>query len=117
MAQERETTDLAGASGGVPYTLVFPGSEGSLAADLEYPAALPRVGDIVTYIDAAGAATRFRVSEVVHTVQSSAASRPAVEDGSTTPNAVQPDPGPAEEPGGSGLVRAGLPSVLLERID
>ena len=38
---------------GMPYTVQFPGEDGG-AADLEHPAPLPRVGDLVEYIDETG---------------------------------------------------------------
>jgi hypothetical protein len=77
---------------GMPYTVYFPGEEGVSAADLEYPAHLPRVGDVVDYIDHAGDEHRYRVREVVHTLQASATHE-------------------------QGQVRAGLPKVFLEDAD
>lgn len=101
-----------------PYTLLFPDGDGFVAADLDDPSALPRVGDVVEYIDERGTVTRFRVQEVIHTVQSSAAQRPAVEDEAASPNALaRPDGDDAEAPGSTGLVRAGLPQVVLGSID
>jgi hypothetical protein len=101
-----------------PYTLLFPHGDGFIAADLDDPSALPRVGDIVEYIDERGAMSRFHVQEVIHTVQSSAAHRPAVADEVASPNAIaRSDEDDAEAPGSSGLVRAGLPQVVLAAID
>jgi hypothetical protein len=74
---------------GMPYTVYFPGEDGVSAADLEYPAHLPRVGDVVDYIDRDGAEHRYRVREVVHTLQASATHE-------------------------QGQIRAGLPKVFLE---
>lgn len=103
---------------GMPYTVHFPDGDGYLGADVEHPAPLPRVGDIVEYVDEAGAARRYRVREVVHTLQSSAAHRPHVADEGASPNTlVRLDGEPGERPGDGGLVRAGLPKVFLEAID
>ena len=104
---------------GMPYTVYFPDGNGSSAADLEYPAHLPRVGDIVEYIDERGIDRRYRVREVVHTLQSSAVFRPMVAEGDASPQAVArtDDDAEAELPGESGQVRAGLPKVFLESID
>lgn len=104
---------------GMPYTVQFPEADGHAEADLEHPAHLPRVGDMVEYIDERGACRRYRVREVVHTLQSSAAYRPAVESGSASPQSVaRPEPDEeAELPGASGQVRAGLPKVFLEAVE
>ncbi|HEX3220020.1 MAG TPA: hypothetical protein VHU77_08350 [Candidatus Limnocylindria bacterium] len=103
---------------GMPYTVQFPEADGA-AADLEYPAHLPRVGDLVEYIDEGGTRHRYQVSSVVHTLQSSAAGRPRVDEADASPQSVaQPDEDvPAEQPGASGQVRAGLPKVFLETVD
>lgn len=76
---------------GMPYTVQFPDGDGTSAADLEHPAHLPRVGDLVEYIDEQGDTHRYRVREVVHTLQAS--------------------------PSEPGQLRAGLPKVFLEVID
>jgi hypothetical protein len=103
---------------GMPYTVHFPDGDGYLDADLEHPAPLPRVGDTIEYVDEAGACRRYRVREVIHTLQSSAALRPTVEDEPASPNSLARVRGePGERPGESGLLRAGLPKVLLEAID
>jgi hypothetical protein len=102
---------------GIPYTVHFPDGDGYIEADLEHPAPLPRVGDMVEYIDETGASRRYRVREVIHTLQTSAAYRPHVEDASASPQAIaRVDGEPAEKPGQSGLLRAGLPKVLLEEL-
>jgi len=104
---------------GMPYTVHFPYEDGFLAADLEHPAWLPRIGEVVEYIDERGDSHRYRVGNVIHTLQTSATLRPAVEEQPVPPNAL-PRPAedvPAEPPGGSGLVRAGLPTVILELLD
>lgn len=96
---------------GMPYTVQFPEADGHAEADLEHPAHLPRVGDLVEYIDERGDSRRYRVRDVVHTLQSSAAHRQTVGSESETAESG------AELPGGSGQVRAGLPKVYLEAID
>ncbi len=103
---------------GMPYTVHFPDGEGSIGADLEYPAPLPSVGDTVEYLDETGAIRRFRVREVVHTLQSSAAHRPRVADEDASPDSIARVDGESpERPGECGVVRAGLPKVILEAAD
>jgi hypothetical protein len=103
---------------GMPYTVHFPDGKGSIGADLEHPAPLPRVGDTVEYLDETGATRRFRVREVVHTLQSSAACRPRVEDEDASPDSIaRVDGEPPERPGESGVLRAGLPKVILESVE
>jgi hypothetical protein len=104
---------------GMPYTVQFPDGDGSFAADLEHPAPLPRVGDIVEYIDEVGASRRYRVREVVHTLQTSATHRPHVSEGSASPQSIArvADGEEPERPGEGGALRAGLPKVFLEPID
>jgi hypothetical protein len=77
------------------------------------------VGDLVEYIDERGASHRYRVREVIHTLQSSAAYRPLVAEGDASPDSIaRPDEDqPAERPGGAGQVRAGLPKVFLEAME
>lgn len=103
---------------GLPYTVYFPGDGGQLrAADLEHPAPVPRVGEIVEYIDERGRCERFVVREVVHTLQTSAQSRPSVESEDYAATAIARDSAtPAESPGDGGELRAGLPKVFVERI-
>jgi hypothetical protein len=100
---------------GLPYTVQFPGDEGG-SADLEHPAPLPRVGDMIAYIDETGATHRYRVREVVHTLQTAAAHRPRVADGAASPQAIArlADGDTPEQPGEGGELRAGLPKVFLE---
>jgi len=103
---------------GMPYTVQFPEADGHAEADLEHPAHLPRVGDIVEYIDERGECRRYRVREVVHTLQSSAAYRPIVASGDASPSSVaRSEDEEPELPGASGQVRAGLPKVFLEAVD
>jgi hypothetical protein len=77
----------------MPYTLYFPRRGGYAAADMEYSAPLPRVGDTVEYIDPEGISRWFVVSDVAHTFQ---------------------DRKPVEREG-MRLLRAGLPAVYLAR--
>ena len=104
---------------GMPYTVQFPDGDGASAADLEHPAPLPRAGDIVEYIDEVGATRRYRVREVVHTLQTSATHRPHVSEGGASPQSIArvADGEEAERPGEGGELRAGLPKVFLEPID
>lgn len=104
---------------GMPYTVQFPDGDGSSAADLEHAAPLPRVGDIVDYINEVGASRRYRVREVVHTLQTSASHRPHVADGTASPQSIARvgDDASPETPGEGGELRAGLPKVFLEAID
>src|SRR5436190_18158494 len=65
-----------GPGGGTPYTVYFPSEDGYLAADLAHAAPLPQAGDLVDYLDEAGITHRYRVREVVHTLQVAPAYRP-----------------------------------------
>lgn len=78
---------------GMPYTVYFPRRGGYAAGDIEYTTPLPRVGDMIEYLDQQGASHWYVVAEVVHTLQSS----------------------PAEAPDGIRLLRAGIPAVYLAR--
>src|ERR687897_935400 len=121
-----ESSDPSGADpanglwpNGMPYTVQFPDGDGSSAADLEHPAPLPRVGDIVESREGVGGSRRYRVREVVHTLQTSASHRPHVDEGGASPQAIArvgEDDQP-ERPGEGGALRAGLPKVFLEAID
>jgi hypothetical protein len=145
MQPEAEQPDLAatdnpaesdpagiGPGGGTPYTVYFPSEDGYLAADLGHAAPLPHVGDFVEYIDEGRVTHRYRVREVVHTLQLAPAYRPkprgagaVTEEGA--PEKGEPEKGepakgePAEEarngphpiPEGA-VLRAGLPEVILE---
>ena len=104
---------------GMPYTVQFPDDDGLFAADLEHPAPLPRVGDLIEYIDERGTARRYRVRDVLHTLQTSPAHRPTVAEGESSPQAIARPEAEAqpEQAGGPGLLRTGLPKVFLEAID
>lgn len=104
--------------GGVPYTVYFPDGKDFRGADLDRPAPLPRIGDRVDYIDERATMHRYRVQDVVHTFQTSAATRPSVHEGTGSPNAVaRTDDAAAEPPGGAGTLRSGLPEVFLAPIE
>lgn len=114
----RQNAPEAGWPGAIPYTVYFPDGRDYRGADLEYPAPLPRIGDRADYIDERGVTHQFRVRDVVHTFQTSAAGRPSVREGTASPNSVaMTDDAPAEPPGGAGTLRAGLPEVFLAPIE
>lgn len=93
---------------GMPWTLYV--RDEDWAADLEHAAPLPRVGERIEYIGADGARRLFRVEEVVHTVQASAAHRPRVRDETRGPNTLVNDRDSEEPPR---ELRAGLPRVVV----
>jgi hypothetical protein len=100
----------------VPFTVYFPVEEGYRAADLAHPAPLPRVGDTLEYIDEAGIRHRYRVREVMHTLQAEPAVRPHVGEADTSPASLPfPRGGPQPIPE-SAEVRSGLPKVFLEAL-
>jgi hypothetical protein len=103
---------------GLPYTGYFPADEGQArAADLEHPAPVPRVGEVIEYIDERGRCERYVVREVVHTLQTSASVRPSVESESRAATAIARGSGQrAETAGDGGELRAGLPKVFLDRL-
>ncbi|HEX5039125.1 MAG TPA: hypothetical protein VFW95_03205 [Candidatus Limnocylindria bacterium] len=96
---------------GLPWTLIVDGEDWS--ADLEHGAPLPRIGDRIDYIADDGRQRRFRVREVVHTVQSSPDERPRVRDESSSPNSTVEGAGDRQP----GSLRAGLPQVIVSPED
>ena len=109
-----------GPGGGTPYTVYFPTEDGYRAADLAHAAPLPQVGDLVDYLDEDGITHRYRVREVVHTLQVAPAYRPNPRMYGGSPDvaagAAQDAPdGRHPVPEGSEL-RAGLPEVVLEAV-
>jgi hypothetical protein len=108
-----------GPGGGTPYTVYFPSENGYKAADLGHAAPLPHVGDFIEYIDEGRVTHRYRVREVVHTLQLAPAYRPkpsAVGDATGDAAAIQEaSDGPHSVPEG-GELRAGLPEVILEEL-
>jgi hypothetical protein len=109
----RQDEPDGGWPGGMPYTVYFPDGDDMNGADLEHAAPLPRVGDKVDYVDETGRRKRYVVTDVIHTLQTSAHSRPSVHEGSASPEALARPGGAPEIPGGTGSVRAGLPKVIL----
>lgn len=99
---------------GQPWTLIVD-AEG-WSADLEHAAPLPRIGERVEYIAEDGARRMYRVRDVVHTVQPTAAERPPVRAETASPNATvnSPDIHPAHVPS---ELRAGLPRVFVDPED
>ena len=107
-------TDPAGVGpgGGTPYTVYFPNGDGYRAADLAHAAPLPQVGDLVDYLDEAGVTHRYRVREVIHTLQVAPAYRPVPRGrGEGGEAAESGDQHPVPE---ATELRAGLPEVVLE---
>lgn len=104
---------------GLPYTVYFPGADGQVrGSDLEHPAPVPRVGEIVEYIDERGDCQRYVVREVIHTLQTSAAYRPLVDaEGYAARSLARTQRQQAEVPGDGGELRAGLPKVFLDFIE
>lgn len=98
---------------GPPYTVFFPVDGTLRPADLEHPSSLPRKGDVVEYIDEQGRCHRFEVAEVIHTLQVAADRRPRVRDEAIPSAFARDERQAAEMPGDGGLIRAGLPKVIL----
>jgi hypothetical protein len=90
----------------MPWTLVV-GDDWE--SDLEHGAPLPRVGDRIEFITDEGERRAFRVERVVHTVQRSASTRPAVRDEAASPNSTLD----GASDGAPALLRAGLPRVIV----
>lgn len=93
---------------GSAWTLQIDGDDG-WSADLEHAAPVPRVGDRVDFIGDDGRQRRFRVTEVIHTLQTSASDRPPVREEDASPNSIVT--GGGGEPPRS--LRAGLPRVVV----
>ena len=100
-----------GPPGGTPYTVHFPDGAPLNAADLEHPAPLPRVGDVVEYIDEKLASHRFVVRQVVHTLQPA---RPEEANPRRAAPADEAADTPDLEPRPPAELRSGLPKVFLE---
>jgi hypothetical protein len=108
-----------GPGGGTPYTVYFPGADGYRAADLGHAAPLPHAGDLVDYLDERGVTHRYRVREVVHTLQVAPGFRhPARPDASATSDEGSSDAEPSQAPDvpEAPELRAGLPEVILEEL-
>jgi hypothetical protein len=115
---EREERAVLGPEegGGPPvgsaWTLIIDGADG-WEADLEHAAPLPRVGERIEFIAEDGSRRELRVTDVIHTVQTSADDRPRVRDEATSPNSYITD-GNDDRPPRS--LRAGLPRVVATPI-
>ena len=79
------------------------------AADLQHAAPVPRVGERVEFIAEDGTRRHYRVTEVAHTLQTSASERPRVRDERSLPNSVVTD---EVDRGAPRELRAGLPRVI-----
>lgn len=117
--RERDSTgDAVGpAQGGgppdaLPWTLVV--EDEGWSADLEHGVQLPCTGDRIEYITEHGERRMYVVDAVVHTLQRSSSERPPVADAERGPNTLV-DAGANPEP--PGLLRAGLPRVVVHRAD
>lgn len=95
----------------LPWTLVIEDEDWS--ADLEHGAALPAVGDVIEYIADDGTQRRYRVREIIHTLQSSAAERPPVREETAGPNTTVAGAGDRIPR----ALRAGLPRVVVRAED
>ena len=93
---------------GTPWTLEV--TDEDWEADLEHAAPLPRVGEVVEFIGEDGRRRRFRVREIVHTLQPSASGRPPVREETASPNATVSGADPGSVPL---ALRAGLPRVIV----
>jgi hypothetical protein len=98
---------------GSAWTLEVAG-DGGWSADLEHAAPLPRVGEQIEFIGEDGRRRNFRVTDVVHTLQTSSSERPPVRAEQTGPNAIVTD-GAADHPPRE--LRAGLPRVVVVPVD
>ena len=103
---------IAGSRGST-YTVYFPADGTYRPADLDHPSDLPRPGDVVEYIDEQGHCHRYEVAEVIHTLQVAADHRPRVRDESIPSAFARDDHQSPELPGDGGLLRSGLPKVIL----
>ena len=94
---------------GSAWTLDVAGEEG-WSADLEHAAPVPRVGERIEFIGEDGRRQHYRVTQVVHTLQTAAAERPRVGQERSGPNSIVTDGADDEPPR---TLRAGLPRVLV----
>ena len=99
---------------GTAWTLAIDGESGGWEADLEHAAPLPRVGETVEFIADDGRRRRYRVTAVLHTLQSSATERPRVRDERSSPNSIVTE-GALDDP--PRALRAGLPRVVVVAAD
>jgi hypothetical protein len=108
---------LGDEAGGPPlgsaWTLVVEGDE-RWSADLEHAAPLPRAGERIEFIGEDGRRRHYRVTEVVHTVQTAAGERPPVRDEQSSPNSFVTEGADDEPPR---ALRAGLPRVVVQPLE
>jgi hypothetical protein len=105
--------DAGGPPLGSAWTLVVEGDDG-WSADLEHAAPLPRVGERVEFIGEDGRRRHFRVTEVVHTLQTAAPLRPLVRDEQSGPNSIVTEGADDNPPR---ALRAGLPRVVVVALE
>lgn len=98
---------------GTAWTLIIDG-DGGWSADLEHAAPLPCVGERIDFIGEDGRQRRYRVTEVIHTLQASASERPPVGSENSSPNSIVGDRTDDEPPR---ELRAGLPRVVVVAAD
>ena len=98
---------------GSAWTLIVDGDDG-WSADLEHAAPLPRVGERVEFIGEDGRCRHYRVTAIVHTLQTAASERPLVRDEEAGPNSIVTQGADDDPPR---ALRAGLPRVVVEPLD
>lgn len=84
------------------------------SADLEHAAPLPRIGEHVEFIGEDGRRRHYRVTQVVHTLQTAASERPLVRDEQSGPNSFVTDGADDNPPR---ALRAGLPRVVVAPLE
>jgi hypothetical protein len=94
---------------GTAWTFEVDGDEG-WSADLEHAAPLPRIGERIEFIGEDGQQRVFRVTDVIHTLQTSASDRPPVSAERASPNSIVTGGADDRQPR---TLRAGLPRVLV----
>ena len=94
---------------GSAWTLEIEGEDG-WSADLEHAAPLPRVGERIEFIGEDGRRQFYRVTGIVHTVQTSSSERPSVAEEASGPNSIVTDGIGDDAPR---ALRAGLPRVVV----
>ena len=85
--------------------------EDGWSADLEHAAPLPRVGERIEFIGEDGRRRHYRVTRIVHTVQTSSTERPLVREELRVPNSFVTEGADDDPPR---ALRAGLPRVVVE---
>ena len=101
-------TDDGGPPIGSAWTFVVQGDDG-WSADLEHAAPVPRIGERVEFIAEDGTRRHYRVTDVAHTLQTSATERPRVREERSLPNSIVTE---GAENSAPRELRAGLPRVI-----